>query len=40
MYILNNVYSTSADFVFIPENPPLSDNWEDDMCKVLDSVNI
>ncbi|CAJ0923323.1 8748_t:CDS:10 [Entrophospora sp. SA101] len=27
--------STTADFVFIPENPPLSDNWEEEMCQTI-----
>ncbi|KAG9288210.1 hypothetical protein G9A89_020516 [Geosiphon pyriformis] len=27
--------STGADFVFIPERPPTSDDWETEMCEVL-----
>ncbi|GAB7351403.1 hypothetical protein MBLNU459_g2077t1 [Dothideomycetes sp. NU459] len=26
--------STGADFVFLPENPP-TENWQEDMCKVI-----
>ncbi len=29
--------STGADFIFIPEQPPESENWEDEMCEVLKS---
>lgn len=28
--------ATGADVVFIPENPPPDDDWQSDMCKVLD----
>jgi 6-phosphofructokinase 1 len=28
-------FSTGADFVFIPEQPPNTDDWEDKMCRVL-----
>ncbi|CAG8436091.1 756_t:CDS:10 [Ambispora gerdemannii] len=27
--------STGADFVFIPERPPSTDDWESEMCEVL-----
>lgn len=27
--------ATGADYVFVPERPPQSDNWEDEMCAVL-----
>ncbi|RGB43558.1 6-phosphofructokinase [Rhizophagus diaphanus] len=27
--------STGADFVFIPERPPASDDWESEMCEIL-----
>ncbi|RIA92061.1 6-phosphofructokinase [Glomus cerebriforme] len=27
--------STGADFVFIPERPPISDDWESEMCETL-----
>lgn len=27
--------STGADFVFIPEEPPKSESWEDEMCDLL-----
>ncbi|KAL1411488.1 6-phosphofructokinase, alpha subunit [Vanrija albida] len=27
--------ATGADFIFIPEHPPTSDNWEKEMCDVL-----
>ncbi|CAJ0627878.1 13726_t:CDS:10 [Entrophospora sp. SA101] len=27
--------STNSDFVFIPESPPSSDNWEEEMCQVI-----
>jgi 6-phosphofructokinase 1 len=30
--------ATGADFIFIPESPPSSDNWEDEMCNLLKSV--
>ncbi|KAL7420027.1 6-phosphofructokinase, alpha subunit [Cryptotrichosporon argae] len=29
--------ATGADFVFIPESPPASDDWETEMCDVLGS---
>ncbi|KAH7106308.1 6-phosphofructokinase [Auriculariales sp. MPI-PUGE-AT-0066] len=29
--------SGGADFVFIPERPPKSDPWEDEMCQVIQS---
>jgi 6-phosphofructokinase 1 len=31
--------STGADYIFIPEQPPESDNWEEEMCAVLKSVS-
>ncbi|KAH9928295.1 PFK protein [Fomitopsis serialis] len=27
--------SCGADFIFIPEDPPSEDNWEDSMCKMI-----
>lgn len=30
--------STGADFVFIPENPPVQ-GWEDEMCGIIQKVN-
>ena len=27
--------STGADYVLIPENPPTSDNWEQEMCESI-----
>jgi 6-phosphofructokinase len=30
--------ATGADFIFIPENPPASDDWESEMCNLLKSV--
>ncbi|KAH8089320.1 6-phosphofructokinase [Filobasidium floriforme] len=27
--------ATGADYIFIPEQPPKSDNWEEEMCSVL-----
>ncbi|MFQ5616445.1 MAG: 6-phosphofructokinase, partial [Anaerolineales bacterium] len=32
---LMGALATGADWVFIPENPPNLDNWEDKMCEVL-----
>ncbi len=32
--------STGADYIFIPEQPPLTDSWEDEMCEVLKSVSL
>ncbi|KZT73003.1 6-phosphofructokinase [Daedalea quercina L-15889] len=29
--------SCGADFIFIPEDPPAEGNWEDDMCKRIQS---
>ncbi|KAL5503847.1 PFK1 [Sanghuangporus vaninii] len=29
--------SAGADFIFIPERPPVADPWEDDMCKNIQS---
>ncbi|OSX57768.1 hypothetical protein POSPLADRAFT_1185736 [Postia placenta MAD-698-R-SB12] len=29
--------SSGADFIFIPENPPEADNWEDRMCSAIQS---
>jgi 6-phosphofructokinase 1 len=31
--------ATGADYIFIPEQPPKSDNWEDEMCSVLKAVS-
>lgn len=31
--------ATGADFVFIPENPPSSEDWETEMCDLLGSVS-
>jgi hypothetical protein len=39
-YTINYIYSTCADFVFIPESPPSSDNWKEKMCQVIRNVNI
>lgn len=30
--------ATGADFIFIPESPPSSDDWESEMCDLLKSV--
>lgn len=27
--------ATGADYIFVPERPPQSDNWEDEMCAIL-----
>jgi 6-phosphofructokinase 1 len=27
--------ATGADYIFVPERPPQSDNWEDEMCGIL-----
>ena len=32
--------STGADFIFIPERPPEMDDWESEMCDVLQRVNL
>jgi hypothetical protein len=32
-------FSTGADYIFIPEQPPETENWEDEMCEVLKSVS-
>lgn len=29
--------ATGADFIFIPESPPASDDWETEMCNLLKS---
>ncbi|OBZ72450.1 ATP-dependent 6-phosphofructokinase [Grifola frondosa] len=29
--------SSGADFIFIPENPPDAEKWEDSMCKMIQS---
>lgn len=34
------IYSGGADFIFIPERPPTSDPWEDEMCEAIHRVNI
>lgn len=31
--------ATGADFIFIPEQPPSSDDWESEMCDLLRSVS-
>jgi len=31
--------ATGADFIFIPENPPSSEDWETEMCDLLGSVS-
>jgi len=33
------LYSTGADYIFIPEQPPKGDKWEDEMCEVLKAVS-
>ena len=30
--------ATGADFIFIPESPPSSDDWESEICNLLKSV--
>jgi 6-phosphofructokinase 1 len=32
--------ATGADYVFIPEDPPKADDWETEMCDLLQSVSI
>jgi 6-phosphofructokinase 1 len=32
--------ATGADYIFIPEQPPKSDNWEEEMCSVLKAVSL
>jgi len=32
--------ATGADFIFIPENPPASEDWESEMCNLLKSVRL
>ena len=32
--------ATGADFIFIPESPPESADWQTEMCELLKSVNI
>jgi 6-phosphofructokinase 1 len=32
---LMSAIATGADWVFIPENPPNMDNWEERMCQIL-----
>lgn len=32
--------SCGADFIFIPEDPPSEDNWEDSMCTMIQSVSV
>ncbi len=32
---LMSALATGADWAFIPEHPPESDNWEDDMCEMI-----
>lgn len=31
--------STGADYILIPEKPPASDDWETEMCNVLQGVS-
>lgn len=31
--------ATGADFVFIPESPPKTEDWESEMCDLLKSVS-
>ena len=31
--------ATGADFIFIPESPPESEDWETEMCDLLKSVS-
>lgn len=31
--------ATGADYVFIPEDPPKADDWETEMCDLLQSVS-
>lgn len=32
--------SGGADFIFIPERPPLHDPWEDQMCEAVERVRV
>ncbi|HJS28732.1 MAG TPA: 6-phosphofructokinase, partial [Anaerolineales bacterium] len=32
---LNGALATGADWVAIPENPPATEDWEDDLCSLL-----
>lgn len=32
--------ATGADFIFIPESPPTSVDWETEMCDLLKSVSL
>lgn len=32
--------SGGADFIFIPERPPLGDPWEDEMCTAIQRVRV
>ncbi len=32
---LMSAIATGANYVLIPENPPASDNWEDEMCETI-----
>lgn len=31
--------STGADYIFIPEQPPKGESWEEEMCEVLRAVS-
>lgn len=31
--------STGADYIFIPERPPATEDWESEMCDVLQRVS-
>lgn len=31
--------ATGADYIFIPEDPPHTDDWETEMCDLLKSVS-
>ncbi|MBN1218482.1 MAG: 6-phosphofructokinase [Anaerolineae bacterium] len=35
---LMSALATGASWVFIPESPPEQDDWEDEMCRVLEAV--
>jgi len=33
-------HSTGADYLFIPERPPQSDDWESEMCEAIRKVGL
>lgn len=38
--VLTSERSSGADFIFIPERPPQTESWQDEMCKMVQRVRV